>query len=1013
MNELMVNTNEFANYEDTVEAGENENRNESNKLVDFQSFLQSPYNGKLSGPASPFARVKRDKPESRPWDGGNWETPFLPNLTTHHDDDDDDDDEHAKTLSAQMSGLLDSPREATKVHSAGNNNTLKTEDSTVDKRANSSNTGRATASSIKSPDAGTGSSIESQDRKGDSDRIPAWSRFPVSGQQQRHQSFAGADHLHYESHQHQHQHQQHHGHGHRGSHDSGDPHDASTGMGGMASPTSPDDLSSDMAALDMSGPGPVHLRRAQSAELVRRAFPEMLFDRMSPSEGSEHNLAMLGTQLGGLPPAHPSSEDGGDYESDPNSASPGPNRSLSVSPNQGGHFQHFGTGVTPNAGAGQSTKVHGSRGDRRVTLGNRDNTSLLGTGTPSSSSPLPRGAPPGFSSSVSSTNTNANANVGGQQQQQQQQQHHHHHHQGHPTGGSGLVGATDHSAGIQAQPFDMQAQFYSYMHQMARAQQQRHQDHLQQVAMPGVHASYGTTPPPPLGMSRQYSAPNTAHSHSRFGGMHNQNLYSQHQQYETHLHLPHHGRAHSHFVPQPPSVHSQQNLSNVSNTANNNRSTSGAAGPGPGTGGNAAGTSNSSGGRAVTRSRGGSEAGAAWSRPVSPVPSMVCSSILAEHKHASRRPGVAELRGHILEFAKDSHGSRYLQEVMAAASESEREVLLDEVENDCLSVIQDLFGNYVMQNFLEHASPERRVKVAMRMKGVIVDLSMHPHGCRVVQKVLELLGPDEIRYELLEELIASHGDLERTAKDAHATHVLQKAVVVLQRDVFPFLEKRPGRGDRFRRRSGHRGKSNLQTSKPFLASTNPVHIELSKRLLKAVEDVVACNVMELAVNQHACRLVQRVLGDCDRGRAECIPIMMDALEADYTALSRDQHGNFILQHVLELGQQDQADRIQTYVSTRVVDLSQHKFGSHLVEKCLLTATPRQASVIIAALLASPATLLTKLMKDAYANFVLQRAFDVGTPVERNLIDNEVSQRAEMLSQTTSGRHILSHLSRSR
>mmetsp|Transcript_20519 Transcript_20519/g.65497 ORF Transcript_20519/g.65497 Transcript_20519/m.65497 type:complete len:354 (-) Transcript_20519:146-1207(-) len=347
---------------------------------------------------------------------------------------------------------------------------------------------------------------------------------------------------------------------------------------------------------------------------------------------------------------------------------------------------------------------------------------------------------------------------------------------------------------------------------------------------------------------------------------------------------------------------------------------------------------------------------------------------------------------------------------MNKASRPERDALINEIKNDCLSVVQDLFGNYVMQNFLDNGTEEQREFIANKMRGVIVDLSMHPHGCRVVQKVLELIGPTSTRYDLLHELILKRGNLDITARDPHATHVLQKAVVVLQRDVYPFLERRPGRGDRFKKVP--RGAAQNKVA-PAPGSTDPERIQTSRTLLKAVEDIVAKNVMTLAVNQHACRLVQRVLGDCDCSRSPCVSVMMEALERDHEKLSRDQHGNFILQHILELGQQHQADLIQDYVSGRVIELSQHKFGSHLVEKCLVTANPAQATAIIDVLLSTPEEMLTKMMMDPYANFVLQRAYDVGNATQRARVDSAVQQRHELLQQTTSGRHIISHLARAK
>ena len=57
-------------------------------------------------------------------------------------------------------------------------------------------------------------------------------------------------------------------------------------------------------------------------------------------------------------------------------------------------------------------------------------------------------------------------------------------------------------------------------------------------------------------------------------------------------------------------------------------------------------------------------------------------------------------------------------------------------------------------------------------------------------------------------------------------------------------------------------------------------------------------------------------------------------------------------------------------------------------------------------------ILMSLMKDPYANFVVQRAFDASEGDLRRQIIREVQDRAEILSRFTYGRHILSHVNKS-
>lgn len=49
--------------------------------------------------------------------------------------------------------------------------------------------------------------------------------------------------------------------------------------------------------------------------------------------------------------------------------------------------------------------------------------------------------------------------------------------------------------------------------------------------------------------------------------------------------------------------------------------------------------------------------------------------------------------------------------------------------------MKDVFGNYVMQKLFEYGDQVQKKVLANAMKSKVVDLSMQPYACRVVQKV--------------------------------------------------------------------------------------------------------------------------------------------------------------------------------------------------------------------------------------------------------------------------------------
>jgi hypothetical protein len=401
------------------------------------------------------------------------------------------------------------------------------------------------------------------------------------------------------------------------------------------------------------------------------------------------------------------------------------------------------------------------------------------------------------------------------------------------------------------------------------------------------------------------------------------------------------------------------------------------------------------------------------------------STLLAEHKITGKRLSAQELAGHVVEFSKDSHGSRLIQFKMETGTLDERRAFVNEALPHTLALARDLFGNYVVQNFFDNAAPDQRDMLAIALMGNVSSLCTHPHGCRVVQRALFVVSPPR-RNDLIEELLELQSSntsqtetiVRSCARDAHATHVLQKAVGSLQRAVGV--------------KSAYRDPVIPEDAEdPMPERTR------AARALERIEAIVLQDCISMCTHQQACRLVQRVLGACEPGKlSPRVIALLSEVFKNIDALSIHQNGNFVLQHILESTEPGLASKVQAFVCANAVKLARHKFGSHLVEKSLQCATQAQVNAIIEKFLAPltpemrddfkedfessanddvasgliPST-LPVLMKDPYANFVVQKAFDVARGELRAKLSSEIRARTASLSKFSYGRHILTHINR--
>jgi mRNA-binding protein PUF3 len=111
---------------------------------------------------------------------------------------------------------------------------------------------------------------------------------------------------------------------------------------------------------------------------------------------------------------------------------------------------------------------------------------------------------------------------------------------------------------------------------------------------------------------------------------------------------------------------------------------------------------------------------------------------LAEFKReskTSKRWELTDIYDDVVEFAGDQHGSRFIQQKLETANSEVKERIFKELESNSLQLMQDVFGNYVIQKFFEHGDQTQKRSLAGKMKGHVSALANQMYACRVVQKV--------------------------------------------------------------------------------------------------------------------------------------------------------------------------------------------------------------------------------------------------------------------------------------
>ena len=129
-----------------------------------------------------------------------------------------------------------------------------------------------------------------------------------------------------------------------------------------------------------------------------------------------------------------------------------------------------------------------------------------------------------------------------------------------------------------------------------------------------------------------------------------------------------------------------------------------------------------------------------------------------------------DVRGQLAEISMDQHGSRLVQEKLDHCTPEERTLVFEELFPESRRLMADVFGNYVIQKLLEYGTREQVHMLGEQLEGHVLPLSLGTYGCRVVQKAFERVDEKQ-KIRLGQEL---HPFVLDCVRDQNANHVIQK-----------------------------------------------------------------------------------------------------------------------------------------------------------------------------------------------------------------------------------------------
>jgi mRNA-binding protein PUF3 len=285
---------------------------------------------------------------------------------------------------------------------------------------------------------------------------------------------------------------------------------------------------------------------------------------------------------------------------------------------------------------------------------------------------------------------------------------------------------------------------------------------------------------------------------------------------------------------------------------------------------------------------------------------------------------ITKVLSHAAEFAGDQKGSRLLQKELTFATEKEKVDLGNELKiAGFYSIMNDTFGNYVMQKLVEYGTQDVKRQVAAALKGHALEMSKAPFGTRVVQEVLRFCMEDDKKV-IMSEL--QPWILELTA-DANGNHVIQAAVEYVD-----------------------------------------------CRHIQCIFDAYAGQIAELAREQYGCRVIQRIIQHATDTYKRSV---MDELH-EAEDLANSAFGNYVVQYMLQYGSDEDREKIVEKLRPTLLEYCTKRGASNVVEKCIQYCREPVKHELIMQLIGNPSRLgmsanLERLCRCGFGNYVVRKS----------------------------------------
>lgn len=251
---------------------------------------------------------------------------------------------------------------------------------------------------------------------------------------------------------------------------------------------------------------------------------------------------------------------------------------------------------------------------------------------------------------------------------------------------------------------------------------------------------------------------------------------------------------------------------------------------------------------------------------------------------------------------------------------------------------------------LEFSNDEQRTALIDFASPQLVKIALNQHGTRALQKMIEFISTPQQTQTVIGAL---QRDVVELVQDLNGNHVIQKCLN-----------------------------------------------RLSPEDAEFIYEAVGGNCVVVGTHRHGCCVLQRCI---DHASGQQKARLISQITSNSFTLIQDPFGNYVVQYILDLAEPQFTNPLCQTFGGNIPQLSKQKFSSNVIEKCLRTADNYMKRQMIDEILRGNE--LEKMLRDSFANYVVQTAMDFCDAETRNRIVEAVRPILPSIRQTPHGRRI--------